>query len=404
MNMRFVYSLILLIIFLGRSQTAISKHPQHFLLGAVTSNSNSEPVESISAENRNHEVVSVHSALMPPPPSWDPLIGKFFRFFYAKKLENVALSTRLTDLPDDVCWTIMSLLNSNREISCMQLVNRHFRDFESLQLMQAAVDSIRQHCSISGSLVFPSIELMKVPSKECTQSIIQSKNLFSIQTIRFFRVHIDESSARAIAAILSDLPLRHLHLYHCFIDDSTAIIIADALRNSSILELNMGSNKMTAPGITAVSNALINTPRLTTLHLPFSRIDLESAIMIGKVVSHSLHLTTLDLSNNRMTDESVAVIADALVHSKVHTLYLNDNLFGSLGCMAIARALVRSHVRILDLSNNHIGDECANALSSMLPLATSCTLILRSCRIGHQARMLLINVALRTGTYLEVWG
>eukprot|EP00435_Cladocopium_sp_Y103_P026456 s1982_g6.t1 len=131
---------------------------------------------------------------------------------------------------------------------------------------------------------------------------------------------------------------------------------------------------------------------------------------------------TLSLSSNELTEISLEALVDALGHSNLQCLKLNDNSIGAEGADALARLvsmpslrhlelrncpikdegiltvkenLESSHLEVLDLERTRLSDPAAVMLSEMLIEAfpfLRC-LSLRACRITDQGAVPLLRAA-----------
>jgi hypothetical protein len=104
-------------------------------------------------------------------------------------------------------------------------------------------------------------------------------------------------------------------------------------------------------------------PELVALELHDNRISDASAAVLAEAVATSSSLRRLDLSGNDLTDDGAVVLAEALRQGALTHVSLNGNLLEDTGAEALA-AVVRESatLRVLNLKRNHIGPAGAAAL------------------------------------------
>lgn len=123
-------------------------------------------------------------------------------------------------------------------------------------------------------------------------------------------------------------------------------------------ELTLNHVGLNRAGIEAISNALPHTD-ITRLCLDDNCIgDIEAGI-IARGLRESRGLNELSLCNNRITDLGADAIADALRHSSLHKLDLSDNAIGDDGVIAIATSALVHHRFELHIGNNDAGNRAA---------------------------------------------
>jgi hypothetical protein len=94
---------------------------------------------------------------------------------------------------------------------------------------------------------------------------------------------------------------------------------------------------------------------LTTLNLSNKWIDDESALIIAEFLENNATLTTLNLSINQIGAKGANAIAEALkTNATLTTLNLSNNQIGVEGANAIAESLKDNKTLKIDLTLNHI--------------------------------------------------
>jgi Ran GTPase-activating protein (RanGAP) involved in mRNA processing and transport len=157
----------------------------------------------------------------------------------------------------------------------------------------------------------------------------------------------NSTAARVILeGLRSNTALKQLDLVHCTLNDQGMSILANALaiRNASILELNLQWNDITSVGVRAL---------------------VDDHVEVAKT------LTKLCLSGNTIRSEGVAMLANALegnAMSSLKELRLNDCGIRDDGLMALVSALEQNtSLQILDLGWNTFGERGFMALAESLP-------------------------------------
>jgi Ran GTPase-activating protein (RanGAP) involved in mRNA processing and transport len=164
--------------------------------------------------------------------------------------------------------------------------------------------------------------------------------------------------------------LEILSLYDNSIDGETCLELANVIRNNNynIRHLDLRDNKICDEGMKAISDALKNNHSLEILHLKNNQISVEGAIKIATVLGINNTLKMLSLSSNKVGDEGVKKLADAL--STNHCLELLDlggNGISDEGAIAIATVLkINNTLKKLSWTKNKVGDKGVKALADAL--------------------------------------
>ncbi|XP_004346424.2 hypothetical protein CAOG_05751 [Capsaspora owczarzaki ATCC 30864] len=152
------------------------------------------------------------------------------------------------------------------------------------------------------------------------------------------------------------------------IDDAGAEAVAEALKVSTLLILELETNQIGEGGARAIAEALkVNTP-LTTLMLHQNQIGYAGALAIAEALEVNDTLIYLGLNANQIGAAGAQAIAEALkVNRGLIQLFLHENQIGDAGAQAIAEALkVNKTLWRLNLDKNRIGDAGAQAIAETL--------------------------------------
>ena len=149
---------------------------------------------------------------------------------------------------------------------------------------------------------------------------------------------IGEAGSEALGrALQSNHTLTHLNLYfNLYIGASGAAAIARALQSSrnQLTRLDLGFNKISCSGATAISESLCVNSSLTHLGLRHNKINFSGAATIAKSLDSNRTLTHLDLSSNEIDDSGAKELAHALKNQNNTLGYLNlrnNNSISSVG-------------------------------------------------------------------------
>jgi Leucine Rich repeat len=152
-------------------------------------------------------------------------------------------------------------------------------------------------------------------------------------------------------------------------DVSTALVCAPLLPH--LTTLHVSDNKLTSGEAAELARVLASLPQLTDLDLGLNAVADEGAEALAGALTHVPRLTSLRLSRNGVREAGARALAGALSSvTRLTELDLANNPFGDAGAAHIAHAL--SSVALLsklNLSNNAISEagaaHIAHALSSV---------------------------------------
>ncbi|XP_078059407.1 NACHT, LRR and PYD domains-containing protein 3-like [Mustelus asterias] len=255
--------------------------------------------------------------------------------------------------------------------------------------------------------------------------------LHKCQELSLGRNKVGDSGVKVLSAALRnpECKIQKLHLRGNALTDSCAEDLASALStNRSLIDLNLGDNKLGDSGVKLLSVALRNPDcKIQELHLFRNALtdscaeDLASALSTNrslidlnlgdnklgdsgvKLLSVALRnpdckIQKLDLFRNALTDSCAEDLASALsTNRSLIDLNLGDNKLGDSGVKLLSVALRNPDCKIqkLDLFRNALTDSCAEDLASAL--STNRSLIdlnLGSNKLGDSG-VKLLSVALR---------
>ncbi|KAK3548746.1 hypothetical protein QTP70_018779, partial [Hemibagrus guttatus] len=169
-----------------------------------------------------------------------------------------------------------------------------------------------------------------------------------------------------------DCKLNILRLSDCSITEEGYTALSEALKSSHLIELDLMGNDPGASGVKKLDDIQNNSNyKLKTLRLLKSSAAEEACNWLNSVVGkNSLLLKELDLSRKETGDSGVeklsALMKDS--HCKLQKIKLNKCNLTVESCSALASALKLQScsVRELDLSNNNLQDSGVTQLSAGL--------------------------------------
>ncbi|XP_029935042.1 NACHT, LRR and PYD domains-containing protein 12-like [Myripristis murdjan] len=179
--------------------------------------------------------------------------------------------------------------------------------------------------------------------------------------------------------------LKTLRLSRCCLSESSCASLASALKsNPHLTELDLSENQLQDSGVKLLSAGLESpTCRLETLRLSGCRLSESSCGSLVSALKSNLHLTELDLSDNKLQDSGVKLLSAGLEspNCRLKTLRLTDCQVTDEGCASLASALKSNpHLTELDLSYNELLDSGVKLLSDLVE-SPNCSL--KTLRLSH---------------------
>ena len=166
---------------------------------------------------------------------------------------------------------------------------------------------------------------------------------------------------------------------NCQIGPAECLALVNLLNSHSVISLDLTKNNLGPLGckqiqpLLAISDKKCNDAKLRRLNLHGNRIEDEGVRHLTEALTHSnCKLNSLNLSdNNGISDEGVKHLAEALTHSncKLNSLNLSSSRISDEGVKHLAEALTHSNCKlnILNVSdNNGISDEGVKHLTEAL--------------------------------------
>jgi hypothetical protein len=140
-------------------------------------------------------------------------------------------------------------------------------------------------------------------------------------------------------------PYISFKLSGCALADRGISVLANALaiRNASLLELNLHSNAITSVGVRALVDDNVEAVKtLTKLHLTGNRVKNEGVTILANALGRNAmpSLKRLDLGCCDLDDDGFVALVSALEQNiSLQILNLHGNVFDERGYMALAESL-----------------------------------------------------------------
>lgn len=166
-------------------------------------------------------------------------------------------------------------------------------------------------------------------------------------------------------------------------------IIMRVSKGSLLRTLNLSNNKIGDGCVKIIASGIAQTS-LTELILSWNKLKINDCKEIGQMLKCS-PLTSINLSNNDMGDDEAVEIANGLEGSSLTRLDLSHNNIQVEGARAIAKKLKYSSLTDINLSNNNVGIEGAKCFAKALKKSSLSTLNLTSNDIKNQGLIHFAN-------------
>ena len=236
---------------------------------------------------------------------------------------------------------------------------------------------------------------------------------------------LTDKDVGCIAEALRDSGIVELHLTGNEITMNGAEDIAAALRiNQNILRLSVGDNSVSDEGALSFAAALKDNTTLTWLDLQGNSIGNRGVAGLAEVLTTNQTLQELLLQRNEVQCQGLAALVEALKpNNSLRSLNMSLNKIADVGAAAVGHALklnsslveldlagntinpdggvaigagiaTNTQLRVLNLGDNAVGDAGAISFANALSNSSSCTLevlLLRNNRIGVQGCVALAD-------------
>ena len=204
-------------------------------------------------------------------------------------------------------------------------------------------------------------------TKSLSELINATMSLRYLKCINFSGYSLDDEAAQYLAgSIDANDTLEELTLAKCVLNPRRIIHIFVYLRKLGTLKyLDLSNNRIADEAVTVLAEAILCNP-IQHLNLSQSLQGVSSSIIVTAIDNRKT-LQYLDLSNNSIDDEGAIFMTDAIVANKyLHHINLSNNCYNnkSIENILSAMAMITS-LQHVDLSSFDITDELADGLEEL---------------------------------------
>ena len=140
------------------------------------------------------------------------------------------------------------------------------------------------------------------------------------------------TTGRMCETLWKNRTIQHLELEQCMMGDNAGMSIGEALmRGSALRYCSLKKNDISDDGAIRIAQGIEQDARsLQELHLGWNEISDVGGEALGKVLLKNTTLLKLDLSNNKLKNESAAAFIVSLKRNvNIKLLNIEDNMINS---------------------------------------------------------------------------
>ncbi|XP_078060382.1 NACHT, LRR and PYD domains-containing protein 3-like isoform X2 [Mustelus asterias] len=270
------------------------------------------------------------------------------------------------DLTDSCAEDLASALSTNRSLIDLDLGGNKLGD-SGVKLMSVALrnpDCKIQKLDLSGN------DLTDSCAEDLASALSTNRSLIDLN---LGDNKLGDSGVKLLSVALRnpDCKIQKLDLRGNDLTDSCAEDLASALStNRSLIDLNLGGNNLGDSGVKLLSVALRNPDcKIQKLHLSGNDLTDSCAEDLASALSTNRSLIDLYLSSNNLGDSGVKLLSVALRNPdcKIQKLYLRCNALTDSCAEDLASALSTNQtLRILNLEFNSFTDQSVPALRRLI--------------------------------------
>jgi Ran GTPase-activating protein (RanGAP) involved in mRNA processing and transport len=267
---------------------------------------------------------------------------------FRRLMQELERNTAITDL------SIRDSVLSRESVQQVKSMLRHNTTLQSLNLTSSALKSaglveitpvLYRNTSIK-ALDLSSNDLDDIDSANLLRELLRRNKTITSLRIAYNVFGRNAVAVRSIAdGVRSNTALQQLDLTACEMDDQGLSLLANALaiRNASILELNLHNNRITSVGVHALVDDNVEAVKtLTNLRLAFNPVKSEGATILAAALGRNAmpDLTQLNLTSCGIHDDGFMALVSALEqNTTLNILGLRYNTFGEQAFMSLADSL-----------------------------------------------------------------
>ncbi|XP_058243307.1 uncharacterized protein LOC131351769 [Hemibagrus wyckioides] len=303
-----------------------------------------------------------------------------------KEIQSYMNSGRLSEAelsPAQWSALVFVLLTSEEDLEVFDL-QKFIRSDECfkrlLPVVQQATTVLLSECNLTERSCWALHTVLSSESSKLTEVDLSSNPL-------------EDSGVKLLCAGLKspNCELEKLRLSDCSITEEGYTALAEALKSSHLIELDLRGNDPGASGVKLLTDLLQDPDcTLNTLSLLSPEAEEACSALTEVLGTNPLLQRELDLSGKISGDSGVKQLSDLLKdpHCRPQRLRLNKSSITHRGCTDLISALTSnpSHLTELDLSENTLGNSGAIQISTLLK-NSSCRLqklLLSDCNIKEE--------------------
>jgi Ran GTPase-activating protein (RanGAP) involved in mRNA processing and transport len=229
---------------------------------------------------------------------------------------------------------------------------------------------------LTGNTVTRSLRLIEcqLGSQQCKELAVSLQHNSALQLLDLRGNTLTDASCEVLGEALASFScLAKLILEDCQVTDEALQQLCRGLcENTSLQELNLRGNRMQTTGCEALADALTNNTTLRILDMSENMLNDTAASALARTATNS-RLEVLRVGSTNLADGGVATLCRGLLLSKsgyLRELDLSRNWVQGQGATAISAVLnshtSSSHLTALNLSGCRISDETAKILAKGL--------------------------------------
>jgi uncharacterized protein (TIGR02996 family) len=253
--------------------------------------------------------------------------------------------------------------------------------------------------------VLPSLRRLELsynqPSTDSVEALARHPGTSRLQSLGLQGLEMGPAGAAILAASPHTNGLRSLELACNNLGDTGVLAIAESRELAGLIKLDLYRNGVGAAGAAALAQSQ-GLHQLRDLRL--ARNSSLGVRGIRNLLHSDRALRRLDLTDCRLGDEGVKVLARSAALANLSHLDLASNQITDEGAKFLARSKHLRHLRLLNLSGNRIGDAGVAALARSAMVQSITCLTLDGNRIGLKGvRALARSPNLARLRRLDLW-
>ncbi|XP_060780481.1 NACHT, LRR and PYD domains-containing protein 3-like [Neoarius graeffei] len=282
-----------------------------------------------------------------------------------KEIQSYMSSGRLSEAelsPAQWSALVFVLLTSDEDLEVFQL-QKFIKSDECfkrlLPVVQQATTVLLSDCKLTERSCSALHTVLSSESSKLTEVDLSSN-------------HLEDSGVKQLCVGLEspNCKLEKLRISDCSITEEGYAALAEALKSSHLRELDLRGNDPGASGVKLLTDLLQDPDcKLTTLRLSDCRITEEGYAALAEALKSS-HLIELDLRGNDPGASGVKLLTDLLQDPdcKLEKLRLRKSGVTEEGCSALTSSFLfnPAHIKELDLSENKVGNSGVQRVCALL--------------------------------------